>query len=120
MQEPQLHSPELNDDEARVTLAELENEAVLPSDQPRRSRRKKMLMASGLLLVLLAVTGIGAYFLLRGNRVDLRANKRLAQQPANGSDIKRAAYESLSGALTEPVAGASPGMAGVNIGTGRQ
>lgn len=118
MQEERRQSPEpneLNDDEARVTLAELEDEAALPSDQPRSKRRRKMLYAIGLLFVLLVATGFGAYFLLRGNRVDLRANKRM-QQPANGSDIKRAAYESLSGALAEPAATQVPG---VNIGSGQ-
>lgn len=115
MPEERIQLPELDNDEERVTLAELEAEAALPSDQPRSKRHRKMLYAVGLLFVLLVATGFGAYFLLRGNRIDLRANKRM-QQPANGSDIKRAAYESLSGALTEPAATQSPG---VNIGSGQ-
>lgn len=119
MQEEQRLTTEpngLDDDEVCVTLAELEDEAALPAEPSKRKRRRKRLYAVGLLFALLASAGVGGYFMLRGNRVDLRANKRIQPQPANGSDIKRAAYESLSGALTEPAAAQSPG---VNIGTGQ-
>lgn len=118
MQEERVPLPllESDNDQPTITLAELEEEATLPADQPKLKRRRKKLYAIGLLFVLFVAASVSAYFMLRGNRVDLRANKRITQQPANGSDIKHAAYESLSGALTDPTATQSPG---VNIGTGQ-
>ena len=57
------------------------------------------------LLLLVVVTAIGGWFLLRGERVDLKANKKLPEKIASGKDIKQAAFDSISGSLTPLKAG---------------
>lgn len=98
--------------EDQVTLAELEAGVRLPDEKPRSNRRRKILLALCALLLLTAVTTIGGYYLLRGERVDVRANKRLPEKIASGKDIKQAAFDSLSGALTGPVP--TPSLAQIN------
>jgi hypothetical protein len=110
---------ELAPESAPVTLAELDEGAVLPAEASRGQRRKRLLWAALLLLSLLGVAAIGAYFLFAGNRVNLRANRQAAQAAPNGESIKRAAFASLSEALTQPAAAATPLAPAVNIGTGQ-
>ncbi|MBS1789717.1 MAG: hypothetical protein JST85_18475 [Acidobacteria bacterium] len=89
--------------EQQVTLSELEEGVRLPDEKPRRNRRRKILLALLALVLLAVVTVGGAYYLLRGERVDLKANKRLPDKVASGKDIKQAAYDSISGSLSGPV-----------------
>ncbi|MBL8172934.1 MAG: hypothetical protein JNJ50_32720 [Acidobacteria bacterium] len=98
------NQPELNSvEEPQVRLSELEEGVRLPDEKPQRNRRRKVLLMLLALLLLVVVTGIGGWFLLRGERVDLRANKKLPEKIASGKDIKQAAFDSISGSLTEPV-----------------
>lgn len=106
-------------EEPQVRLSELEEGVRLPDEKPRRNRRRKVLLMLLTLLILGAVTAVGGWFLLRGERVDLRANKKLPEKIASGKDIKQAAFDSISGSLTEPVKTPSPGLT-VNTGSNQQ
>jgi len=97
-----------NQVEQQVTLSELEEGVHLPDERPRRKRRKKILLALLALLLLVAVTAVSGYYLLRGERVDVRANKKLPEKVTSGKDIKQAAFDSISGSLTGPVKTPSP------------
>ncbi|MGE0885472.1 MAG: hypothetical protein AB7P14_18140 [Blastocatellales bacterium] len=100
-------------EEPQVRLSELEEGVRLPDEKPQRNRRRKVLLMLLALLLLVAVTAVGGWFLLRGERVDLRANKKLPEKIASGKDIKQAAFDSISGSLIEPVkAPASSGAGG--------
>lgn len=107
------HQSELQSaEEPQVRLSELEEGVRLPDEKPRRNRRRKILLALLALLLLVAVTAVGGWFLLRGERVDLRANKKLPEKIASGKDIKQAAFDSISGSLTEPVKAPASSEAG--------
>lgn len=98
------NQPELNSvEEPQVRLSELEEGVRLPDEKPQRNRRRKVLLMLLALLLLVAVTAVGGWFLLRSERVDLRANKKLPEKIASGKDIKQAAFDSISGSLSEPV-----------------
>ncbi len=106
-------------EEQSVSLADLEAGATLPTSPSGVRRRKRLLWAFLLLVLLIGVAGAGAYFLYTGKRVDLRANRRTQQTASNGSGIQRAAFASLSDALA-PAAGAPTPLApAVNIGSGQ-
>ena len=92
-------------EEPQVRLSELEEGVRLPDEKPRRNRRRKVLLMLLALLLLVVVTAIGGWFLLRGERVDLKANKKLPEKIASGKDIKQAAFDSISGSLTPLKAG---------------
>ncbi len=94
-----------NQVEQQVTLSELEEGVHLPDEKPRRNRRRKILLALLALLLLAAVTAVSGYYLLRGERVDVRANKKLPEKVTSGKDIKQAAFDSISGSLTGPTPG---------------
>ena len=89
-------------EEGRLRLADLDEEVSLRSEKESTSRRKRIFFVIIALLLLAAVTGVGAYFLLNGKQVDLKANKRLPEKTSSGSDIRQAAYDSISGSLTAP------------------
>lgn len=92
-------------EEPQVRLSDLEEGVRLPDEKPRRNRRRKVLLMLLALLLLVVVTAIGGWFLLRGERVDLKANKKLPEKIASGKDIKQAAFDSISGSLTPLKAG---------------
>jgi hypothetical protein len=100
----------------QVTLSELDEGVRLPDEKPRRNRRRKILFALFALILLAVVAVGGGYYLLRGKRVDVRANKRLPERVASGKDIKQAAFDSISDSLTGPVKTASP----INAGSAQQ
>jgi hypothetical protein len=102
----------------QITLSELEEGVRLPDETPRQSRRKKIMLALLTLLLLAAMTFAGGYYLLRSERVDVRANKRLPEKVASGKDIKQAAFDSISDSLTGPVKMPSPGQ--MNTGSTQQ
>jgi len=87
-------------EEPQIRLSELEEGVRLPDEKPRRNRRRRVLLMLLALLLLVVVSAIGSWFLLRGERVDLRANKKLPEKIASGQDIKQAAFDSISGSLT--------------------
>ncbi|MGE0133125.1 MAG: hypothetical protein AB7U82_34035 [Blastocatellales bacterium] len=64
----------------------------------RRSGRKKLFMAGGL-IVLLLLTMCGGYFLLRGKDVQVKADGRKIEKITSGSDLQKAAFDSLTGSL---------------------
>jgi hypothetical protein len=101
-----------NSEEAQVRLSELEEGVRLPDEKPQRNRRRKVLLMLLALLLLAAVAAVGGWFLLRGERVDLRANKKLPEKIASGKDLKQAAFDSISGSLTDPVKAAVSAGAG--------
>jgi hypothetical protein len=92
-------------EEPQVRLSDLEEGVRLPDEKPQRNRRRKVLLMLLALLLLVVVTAIGGWFLLRGERVDLKANKKLQEKIASGKDIKQAAFDSISGSLTPLKAG---------------
>lgn len=126
---PTLNAP-LNDEtvltlnavepeEPSVSLADLEEGATLPVTASGARRRKRLLWAFLLLVLLIGIAGAGAYFLYTGQRVDLRANRRTQQTASNGSGIQRAAFASLSEALAPPPGAPPPLAPAVNIGSGQ-
>ncbi len=86
-------------EEPQVRLSDLEEGVRLPDEKPQPNRRKRVLLMLLALVLLVVVTAIGGWFLLRGERVDLKANKKLPEKIASGQDIKQAAFDSISGSL---------------------
>jgi len=95
-------------DNQQLRLSDIDGPGALPAEKPGKSRGKRALLSVLAILLLIGVTAIGGYFLLRGERIDLKANKRLEDKGASGSDIRKAAYDSLSDSLTAPPPTASP------------
>src|SRR5262249_5921297 len=58
----------------------------------------------------------GGYSLLRGKRVELKANQRLPEKVASGKDIKQAAFDSIRDSLTGPEKGPTPEAGTEGIG----
>lgn len=98
----------MEDEQEPITLAALDEGVRLPDEKPPSSRRRKLLFTLLALALLVAVTAAGGYYLLRGKRVELKANKPLPEKVASGKDIKQAAFDSLSDALIEPVKAPQP------------
>ncbi|MFN7929209.1 MAG: hypothetical protein U0Y68_14935 [Blastocatellia bacterium] len=84
---PEVHLQDVTEDETEV---------IAP---PTKARKKKWLMLSGLVTLLL-VTALGGYFLLRGNEVNVKAVRKTPERVTNGSDLQQAAYDSLRGSLS--------------------
>jgi hypothetical protein len=82
---------------------------------PSPARKKKWLMLGGLVMLLL-VTAVGGYFLLRGNEVNVRAVRKTPERVTNGSDLQQAAYDSLRGSLSSPPAPSATQTPAANIG----
>jgi hypothetical protein len=83
----------------QVKLSDIDDGVVLPGEKQGKRRGKKMLASALAILLLIGATAIGGYFLLRGEQIDLKANKRLEDKTASGSDIRKAAYDSISDSL---------------------
>ncbi len=115
-------------EDQQAKLSDLDEGETLPAEKPGRRRGRRVLLAALALLLLLGMAGTGGYFLLRGKQVDLKADKRLPEKASSGSDIRKAAYDSIRDSLTVPsptalptgvavgglnqTGNASPGMAG--------
>jgi hypothetical protein len=89
-------------DEKQVTLSDLEVGITLPAERAQKSRRKRKAFVFFALIVLAAVTFFGGYLLLRSERVDLKASRRLQEKTSSGSDIRQAAFASISDSLITP------------------
>jgi hypothetical protein len=106
---------EVNDgDDRQVRLSDVDGSAALPAEKPGKRRGKRALLSVLAILLLIGITAIGGYFLLRGERIDLKANKRLEDKGSSGSDIRKAAYDSISDSLTAPSPTASPSGTTIN------
>jgi hypothetical protein len=103
--------------EPAPSLSDLEEGVKLPQAIGHKSRRKRMLFALLALLVLAGITVFLVYRLMRGNTVELRADKKLAERVSSGKDIRQAAFDSISGSLNEPVSGPSPNSGIANSGS---
>jgi hypothetical protein len=98
-----------NGEENPVSLADLEGRKGSSSRiRPKGSFKKKAVLFSGLIL-LATITFLGGYFLLRSEKIDLKANKRLAAKLSSGADIRQAAFDSIRDSLPAPSPPPSPG-----------
>ncbi len=89
-------------DEAQVKMGDADEDVALPTEHASRRNRKKKVIAVLGVFSLVTLTSVGGYVLLRGNRIDLKANKRLPEQPSSGADIQRAAFDSIRDSLAAP------------------
>src|SRR5262249_16354410 len=89
-------------DENNVRLSDLDKGIAPPSEKrPKSDRNRTAFLFIGLILLAI-ITFIGGYFLLRTERVDLKANKQLPERQSSGKDIQKAAFDSISDSLTSP------------------
>ena len=100
---PEVHLQDVTEDETEV---------IAPS---AKARKKKWLMLGGLVLLLL-VTAVGGYFLLRGNEVNVKTVRKTPERVTNGSDLQQAAYDSLRGSLNSPPAPLLTQNSAANVG----
>ncbi len=106
-------------DEQGVRLKDVTEEGGLPKRiQPRRGR-KKIVMA-GALCALLTFTVMAGYFLLRGKDVRVNASRRATDKITSGSDLQKAAYDSLGASLKGAAPLAPPTAPATNIGSGQR
>src|SRR5262249_45923210 len=84
----------------KVRLSDVDEGGDLPAEKLGKRRGKRALLSVLGVLLLIGVAAIGGYFLLRGEQIDLKANKRLEDKGSSGSDIRKAAYDSISDSLT--------------------
>ncbi len=84
----------------------------------RRNGWKKLLMAGGLIALLLVTIG-GGYFLLRGKDVKVKADGRKTEKITSGSDLQKAAFDSLAGSLNGASAHPATDSAVPTIGSGQ-
>lgn len=90
-------------------LGNVDDETPIPERSQGNRRRKKLLAVFGL-VVLLVLSILAGYFLLSGKDVNVIAARKAAAKITSGSDLQKAAYDSLSGSLNAnpQVAGAGP------------
>lgn len=82
-----------------LSLKDVTEDRSQQNERPnRRSGRKKLLMVGGLIALLLVTIG-GGYLLLRGKDVKVKADGRKTEKITSGSDLQKAAFDSLTGAL---------------------
>jgi hypothetical protein len=106
---------DVNDgDDRQVKLSDVDGSADLPAEKPGKRRGKRVMLSVLAILLLIGVAAVGGYFLLRGERIDLKANKRMEDKVASGSDIRKAAYDSISDSLNAPSPAASPTGTAIN------
>src|SRR5262245_30248721 len=102
-----------------VRLKDVTEEGALPKKtQPRRGR-KKIVMA-GALCALLTFTVMAGYLLLRGKDVQVNASLRATDKITSGSDLQKAAYDSLGASLKGSAPVAPPLAPATNIGSGQR
>lgn len=105
--------------EQGVRLKDVTEKGALPTrTQPRRGR-KKVVMA-GALCALLTGTVMAGYFLLRGKDVRVNASRRATDKITSGSDLQKAAYDSLGASLKGSAPFAPLPAPATNIGSGQR
>src|SRR5215813_4103759 len=105
--------------EQGVRLKDVTGEGALPKrTQPRRGRKKAVM--AGALCALLTFTVMAGYFLLRGKDVQINASRRATDKITSGSDLQKAAYDSLGASLKGPAPFAPPSAPATNIGSGQR
>src|SRR5262249_53719338 len=95
-------------DDQQAKLADLDEAVALPAGKSNKRRGKRVLLTAFALLLLIGLTVMGGYYLLRGKHVNLKADKRLPEKAARGSDIRKAAYDPISDSLTAQPPAALP------------
>lgn len=106
-----------NRSEEELHLKDVTEEGELPADITKRSSRKKKLVMIGGLFGLLLVAGIGGWFLFAGKQVQVKAARRVGEKITSGTDLQKAAYDSLKDSLDAPVSNATSGTPATNVGT---
>ena len=98
-----------NEEENPVSLADLDGRKRSSSRiGPKGRFKKKAVLFSGVIL-LATITFLGGYVLLRSEKIDLKANRRLAAKVSSGADIRQAAFDSIRDSLPTPAPAPSPG-----------
>jgi hypothetical protein len=105
-------------EEREVSLKDVTEEGTLPGEKTKRGGAKKKLLMLAALGALLVITAVGAYFLLGGKQVQVKAGRKAAERVTNGADLQKAAYDSLRGSLVGS-AEASAVAPAINIGSGQ-
>ena len=99
-------------DDQQAKLSDLDEVEALPAGNTNKRSSKRVLLAAFALLLLIGVPGTGGYYLLRGKQVNLKADKRMPEKASSGSDIRKAAYDSISDSLTAQPTTALPAGGG--------
>src|SRR5215510_6012355 len=89
-------------DDTLAHLSDLDEGVVLPAEKAPKTRRGKTVFIFLALIALATIACVGGYFLLRGEKIDLKADKRMQEKMSSGGDIRRAAYDSIRDSLTTP------------------
>lgn len=105
-----------NQTDEELHLKDVTEAGDLPLEIPKS--RKKKLMMFGCLVGLLVVAGIGGYWLLAGKQLQVKAMRRAGEKLTSGTDLQKAAFNSLKGSLDTP-ANAAPDISATNIGAGQ-
>jgi hypothetical protein len=105
-------------DEQGVRLKDVTGDGAIPKKTPPRRGRKKIVMV-GALCALLTVTVTAGYF-LSGKEVHVKATQRPSDKVTSGSDLQKAAYDSLSASLQGSAPLAQPTASAANIGSGQR
>jgi hypothetical protein len=119
MTEDDMRSEHEIPDEQSVRLKDVTEDGALPNRTRPRRGGKKLVMA-GTLCALAIFTAAAGYFLLRGKDVQVKATQRAADKVTSGSDLQKAAYDSLSASLGGPAPLATPSAPATNIGSGHR
>jgi hypothetical protein len=102
-----------------VSLADVDGDDKLPSEKKQGGRGRRLLLSGAALGGLLAATGLGAYLLLGGHEVEVKAGQRASEKVTSGRELTKAATEMLSQALDDPSPAPSPGAVAVNVQMGQ-
>jgi hypothetical protein len=105
--------------ETAVSLADVDGNDKLPSEKKRGKRGRKLLLAGAALGGLLVTAGVGAYFLLGGHQVEVKAGQKAPEKVTSGRDLTQAATDMLNQALDDPSPASPPGAGAVNVGMGQ-
>lgn len=105
-------------EEKDVSLKDVTEEGTLPGGKAKRGGAKKKLLMLAALGALLVITAVGAYFLLGGKQVQVKAGRKAPERVTNGADLQKAAYDSLRGSLVGMVE-ASTVTPAINVGSGQ-
>lgn len=85
-----------------ATVADLGRHPRIASGKMRKPPFKRKMILFLSLLLLGTIAFLGAYFLLRGERVYLNANNQATARVSSGADIRQAAFDSLRDSLPSP------------------
>jgi hypothetical protein len=105
-------------EEREVSLKDVTEEGTLPGEKTKRGGAKKKLLMLAALGALVVITAAGAYFLLGGKQVQVKAGRKASERVTNGADLQKAAYDSLRGSLVGTV-NASAVAPAINVGLGQ-